>query len=237
MFPTKLTLGAAAAVALLATTTTSTLTTTNPCAYPANCPNKVLPRADKQTWSMNASTIIMPCNDTGFTDPSSTLGWSVVDFDWSNAKGTGPYDGWAKHSPMDDEEMLFKQVQITTAATSGTTVWVYRCSVYAYPWYVRKLLFCIRPSNIYIHVNHTYTHLFMDSFSLSFFSSFPSMFIFNKNTMWPGTQAYVFFLMIQRTHHGLLISKKRVHGFHPNVIIISTHQNVRITIICRYVLK
>jgi hypothetical protein len=43
---------------------------------------------------------------------------------------------------MDDEEMLFKQVQMTTAASPGTTVWVYRCSVYAYPWYtsVRKLL-------------------------------------------------------------------------------------------------
>lgn len=23
------------------------------CTYPANCPNKVLPRADKQTWMMN----------------------------------------------------------------------------------------------------------------------------------------------------------------------------------------
>ena len=30
------------------------------CSYPTNCPDKVLPRADKQTWAMNASTIIMP---------------------------------------------------------------------------------------------------------------------------------------------------------------------------------
>ena len=30
---------------------------------------------------------------------------------------------------MDDEEMLFKQVQMTTAATKGTTVWVYRNTV------------------------------------------------------------------------------------------------------------
>jgi hypothetical protein len=28
-----------------------------------------------------------------------------------------------------------KQVQITTAATKGTTVWVYRNTVYGYPWY------------------------------------------------------------------------------------------------------
>jgi hypothetical protein len=62
--------------------------------------------------------------------------------DWSNGKGTGTADGWVKHSPMDDEEMLFEQVQMTAAATPGTTVWIYRCSVYAYPWYtsVRKLL-------------------------------------------------------------------------------------------------
>jgi hypothetical protein len=112
------------------------------CAYPANCPDKVLPRKDKQTWQMNQSTIIMPCNNTGFTDPSTTLGWGIVDFDWSNGKGTGTADGWVKHSPMDDEELLFKQVQMTAAATPGTTVWIYRYSVYAYPWYtsVRTLL-------------------------------------------------------------------------------------------------
>ena len=42
---------------------------------------------------------------------------------------------WAKQKPMNDEELLFKQVQMTTAATKDATVWVYRCSVYAYPWY------------------------------------------------------------------------------------------------------
>jgi len=88
-------------------------------------------------YMMNASTIIMPCNNTGYTDPSTTLGWGVVDFDWSNDKAT-----WAKSKPMNDEELLFKQVEITTAATKNATVWVYRCSVYAYPWYtsVRTIL-------------------------------------------------------------------------------------------------
>ena len=51
------------------------------CTYPKNCPNRVLPRADKQSWMMNRSTIIMPCNATGFTDPRSTLGWGIVDFE------------------------------------------------------------------------------------------------------------------------------------------------------------
>jgi len=49
----------------------------------------------------------------------------VVDFDWSNGK-----EVWAKNTPMNDEEMLFQQVQMTVAASPNTTVWVYRCSVY-----------------------------------------------------------------------------------------------------------
>jgi len=101
--------------------------------WPNTCPG-VVPQG-KQSWLMNASTIIMPCNNTGFTDPAVTKGWSIVDFDWSNGKGTGAADGWAKHKPMDDEELLYKQVQMTAAATKGTTVWVYRNTVYGYPWY------------------------------------------------------------------------------------------------------
>jgi hypothetical protein len=30
---------------------------------------------------MNRSTIIMPCNESGLTDPESTKGWGIVDFD------------------------------------------------------------------------------------------------------------------------------------------------------------
>jgi hypothetical protein len=40
----------------------ATALSSDPCEYPNNCPNKVYPRADKQTWMMNKSTIIMPCN-------------------------------------------------------------------------------------------------------------------------------------------------------------------------------
>ncbi len=59
------------------------------------------------------------------------------DFDWSNSKAI-----WATSKPMNDEELLFQQVQMTTSASPDTTVWVYRCSVYAYPWYtsVRTIL-------------------------------------------------------------------------------------------------
>ena len=50
------------------------------CEWPRTCPG-TLPTMN-QTYQMNRSTIIMPCNNTGFTDPKTTLGWSIVDFDW-----------------------------------------------------------------------------------------------------------------------------------------------------------
>eukprot|EP00729_Bicosta_minor_P009579 gene9579-35456_t len=89
--------------------------------------------AGDPVWQMNLSTIIMPCNNTGPTDPSSTKGWGVIDFDWSNWKGVGTADGWAKQSPMDCEERLVKQVAMTTAASPSTKVWVYRNSILALP--------------------------------------------------------------------------------------------------------
>ena len=41
---------------------------------PSVCPYPV-------TYQMNRSTIIMPCNESGLTDPESTKGWGIVDFD------------------------------------------------------------------------------------------------------------------------------------------------------------
>ena len=49
-------------------------------------------------YQMNQSTIIMPCNNSGYTDPASTVGWSIIDFDWSNGKAI-----WTKQRPMMDE--------------------------------------------------------------------------------------------------------------------------------------
>jgi len=72
----------------------------------------------------------MPCNYSGYTDPQTTKGWGVIDFDWSNAKQI-----WVKHRPMDDEEILQQQVIMSTSASLGQTVWVYRGSMWAYPWY------------------------------------------------------------------------------------------------------
>lgn len=61
-----------------------------------------------------------------------------VDYDWSDAK-----ELWAKNHPMNNEELLQEQVVMTTSASQiGQTVWVYRGSMWAYPWYtsVRLLL-------------------------------------------------------------------------------------------------
>jgi hypothetical protein len=43
---------------------------------------------------------------------------------------------------VNDEELLLQQANITTSAQPETRVWVYRNSVYGYPWYtgVRKIL-------------------------------------------------------------------------------------------------
>ena len=41
-----------------------------------------------QSWRMNDSTIAMPCNFSGYTDPAAMAGWAVQDFDVrARAKG------------------------------------------------------------------------------------------------------------------------------------------------------
>ena len=88
-----------------------------------------------QTWQLNRSTIIMPCNYSGPMDPKATAGWQYIDIDWSNWKGRGNASGWAKNSPMNCEELMVEQVAMTTSASPGTTVWVYRNFIKALPWF------------------------------------------------------------------------------------------------------
>lgn len=72
----------------------------------------------------------MTCNYSGLNDPAVTAGWTIVDFDWSNDKAE-----WAAAKPMDCEERLVTQVQLTAAASPGTTSFVYRNAIKALPWY------------------------------------------------------------------------------------------------------
>ena len=50
--------------------------------------------------------------------------------DWSNAKAL-----WAKAKPMNCDEMMLEQVERSTAASPGSTYWVYRNGVKALPWF------------------------------------------------------------------------------------------------------
>ncbi len=54
-----------------------------------------LPSAVGERYQMNQSTIIMPCNNSGYMDPERTKAWSIIDFDWSNGKAL-----WTKARPM-----------------------------------------------------------------------------------------------------------------------------------------
>ena len=82
------------------------------------------------TYDMKASTLFMPCNYSGFLDPSISAKWGVVDFDWSNAKGA-----WTRQQPMDCEERLVAQADLVRSANPDARVWVYRNLVKALPWY------------------------------------------------------------------------------------------------------
>jgi hypothetical protein len=70
-------------------------------------------------FQMNQSTIVMPCNNSGYMDPERTVGWAIIDFDWSNGKAI-----WTKQRPMLDEVVLQKQVVMSTSSSLGQTVWV-----------------------------------------------------------------------------------------------------------------
>ena len=100
------------------------------------------------TWNMSLSTIIMPCNDTGFMGMQDVIGrYGIVDYDWSNAKQV-----WVNAHPMNADEMLLQQAIISKAAACPDTcggsdgcpyknacplakVWVYRNLVKALPWF------------------------------------------------------------------------------------------------------
>ena len=90
------------------------------------------------TWQMNLSTIIQPCNSSGYFDPEAAAQWGVIDFDWSNAK-----ELWVNSKPMDTNERLLAQAAAVKRASGGRTkVFIYRNLVKALPWFpsVRRRL-------------------------------------------------------------------------------------------------
>jgi len=82
------------------------------------------------TYEMAASTIMMPCNTSGWFDARLAARYGIADFDWSNGR-----DIWANGHPMDDAEVLIKQVAKVKAINPKAHVWVYRNLVKALSWY------------------------------------------------------------------------------------------------------
>ena len=74
------------------------------------------------------ATLLVDSHDTGTTAEVHLLRPPLVA--GSNAKAL-----WVKNRPMNDEELLQQQVVMSTSASLGQSVWVYRGSMWAYPWY------------------------------------------------------------------------------------------------------
>jgi hypothetical protein len=84
----------------------------------------------ESTYDMALSTIMMPCNDSGWMDSNFASKWGLVDLDWSNAKAL-----WANAKPMDCQERLITQAQKIRKSNPSTKTFVYRNLVKALPWF------------------------------------------------------------------------------------------------------
>ena len=82
------------------------------------------------TWDMAMSTAMMPCNTSGWFDPTLAAKYGLADFDWSNARAM-----WANSAPMDDGARLITQAAMVKAVNPNTHVWIYRNLVKALSWY------------------------------------------------------------------------------------------------------
>ena len=92
------------------------------------------------TYQMNSSTIVQPCNETGYFNDyslSQLAKFGIVSIDWSNAKQL-----WSNAAPMDCQERLLQQAKAIKALNPKTYVWVYRLSIHnnSPPKYITYIL-------------------------------------------------------------------------------------------------
>ena len=146
--PRKLAAAAAAALLLLlcaapaaARTSPATAVATWPARNAAMCarggvPQRLDPRTGacrvpkwEATWVTKDSTIVMPCNESGFFDARLVASFSWVSFDWSNYKTK-----YVNHKPMTCEEDLVTQAALVKAVNPKTKVTLYRNLVKSLPW-------------------------------------------------------------------------------------------------------
>jgi hypothetical protein len=81
------------------------------------------------TYNMQDSTVIQPCNMSGFLNATLYSQFGLVSVDWSNAKQL-----WVE-PPMSCEELLVEQAAQLKAARPGVRVMGYRNIVKALPWF------------------------------------------------------------------------------------------------------
>ena len=67
------------------------------------------------------SSLTMTCNSSGWSNPSRGAQFGIASYDWSNAKTQ-----WAAAKPMDCEERLLEQAEMTKRVNPDTHVFVYR---------------------------------------------------------------------------------------------------------------
>jgi hypothetical protein len=86
------------------------------------------------TYSMARSSVMMPCNTSGWFDSELAARYGIADFDWSNARAL-----WANSAGgMDCSAKLVEQaakVKAEPASSPTNHVWVYRNLVKALSWY------------------------------------------------------------------------------------------------------
>ena len=73
------------------------------------------------TYDMGRSTVMMPCNTSGWFDSALASQYGIADFDWSTGR-----DIWANRQPMDNAGVLIEQAARVKAVNPATHVWVYR---------------------------------------------------------------------------------------------------------------
>lgn len=72
----------------------------------------------------------MQCNSSGWSSPQRGASFGIVSYDWSNAKNQ-----WAAAKPMDCEERLLHQAEMTKEMNPQSHVFVYRNVIKALPWF------------------------------------------------------------------------------------------------------
>ena len=75
----------------------------------------------KPTWNMSMSTIIFPCNHSGWFSPQLAGRFGIVSIDFENT-----LDVWAFMKPTDQESRSLRQAEMIKAINPDTKVFVYR---------------------------------------------------------------------------------------------------------------